>query len=106
MRVALKKMLVFSVKAFSFSGSVEMSVVIGPAAGHREIRGILIKAERLPPSALAGLRDEAGHARYFRIVEVTQANLVAGRCESEGRADASEIVGARKARRGEQHHHQ
>jgi hypothetical protein len=31
MRVALKKMLVLSVKASSFSGSVEMSVVIGPS---------------------------------------------------------------------------
>jgi len=31
MRVALKKMLVFSVNASSFSGSVEMSVVIGPS---------------------------------------------------------------------------
>src|SRR6478672_8392977 len=31
MRVALKKMLVFSLKASSFSGSVERSVVIGPS---------------------------------------------------------------------------
>src|SRR6478609_5124345 len=32
--------------------------------------------------ALSRLRDEAGHARYFRIVEVTHANLIAGRSES------------------------
>src|SRR6476659_9612978 len=31
MRVALKKMLVFSLQASSFSGSVERSVVIGPS---------------------------------------------------------------------------
>src|SRR5512132_70195 len=31
MRVALKKMLVFSLNASSFSGSVERSVVIGPS---------------------------------------------------------------------------
>src|SRR6478672_9719764 len=73
-------------------------------AGNGEVRRVFIETERLPPSALSGLRDEAGHARYFRIVEVTHANLIAGRSESEGRADASKIVGARKARCGEKQH--
>ena len=62
MRVFLKKMLVFSLKASSRSGCFEMSAVIGPrlTAGHREIGRILVEAERLAPAAFSSLRDEAG----------------------------------------------
>ena len=56
MRVFLKKMLVFSLKASSRSGCFEMSAVIGPhlTAGHREIGRILVEADVRALEAVSG----------------------------------------------------
>jgi hypothetical protein len=56
MRVALKKMLVFSVNASSFSGSVERSVVMAPAAGRQQRSSTGLRSVRaVDPSPLCGL---------------------------------------------------
>jgi len=95
MRVFLKKMLVFSLKTSSRSGSFEMSAVIGPrlTAGHREIGRILVEAERLAPAAFSSLRDEAGDPWHLWIVEIADADFVVRRKQVESRADARQIVG-------------
>ena len=95
MRVFLKKMLVFSLKASSRSGCFEMSAVIGPrlTAGHREIGRILVEAERLVPAAFSSLRDEAGDPWHLWIVEIADADFVVRRKQVESRADARQIVG-------------
>src|SRR6478735_2154222 len=103
MRVALKKMLVFSLKASSCSGSVERSVVIGPSCRQATEK---FDGSSLRPSGCPHPPFRACEMKQVTpgIVEVTHANLIAGRSESEGRADASKIVGARKARCGEKQH--
>src|ERR1700745_1146667 len=37
-------------------------------AGHREIRRVLVKTERLAPAALARLRDVAADIRHLRVL--------------------------------------
>src|SRR5512145_706778 len=106
MRVALKKMLVFSVKASSLSGSVEMSVVMSPSCRQatENFDGSSFSPSGWPqPPLRACERDEAGDTGHFWVVELADADLVAGRREFKRRANAAQVVGAGKAQRGEEH---
>ena len=104
MRVFLKKIDVFSVNASSRSGRGLEVDVDRPhlPARHREIRRILVEAERLAPAAGPCLRDIARHAGHLRIVEHAEADFVARRQHSERGADAFEVVGFGMVRRGQQ----